>query len=606
MQPYEQIKPTSLPLKRIFGAHLYSVPDNQRQYSWKADDQLPRLWEDLIASIRSDRYPALRDSRVGHYLGAIVLIGSDERERLQIIDGQQRMTSIMILSRCLLDTLKSDEAIATQTYNHRRMLEDMLSEAGPEPKPRVTLNRENWFFASAISETKGAEERNHEWAEESIHKGSVRRSLVEAFNFFYTAIESYLESAEFDRWNRPQRFEALVETLCEDFYALWIRVNNTRMAYRLFETLNERGLELSQADLIRNAVLESASRDSGADFKKCVQIWNEMLESLEAQSKPSLSTPELIQFSYSSRHNQVEAEKTFDQISETLRLGQLAAVDFMGELQLDSMNWTDFLQGNLTFWTDPIINSRHAITEPLWKKHCVPLVLAVAEKWNDRKNIEDFKSALWCIECYLFRQGLIVGESVGSLQKVFSKAAIETRRFPDVRALRKTLKDHSPTESFIASFATARVNNMKQSFYVAWRIEEYLRERERNTGVDFTPAKQSPAQHLEHIMPRKPDSSWQAIENDEDFNVFKNRLGNHCVLEAKINSSVKNSSFKEKIFPPGGRLGYSDSELMLPKEIVEKKGVWFDDNKWTFESIKARQQHLADQYAASVWDFDRF
>lgn len=604
-RPSDQIQSVSSPLFDVFRTTFYEIPVNQREYKWTRTE-IEQFWNDLCKCINDDIVQAPSEP-IGHFLGAIVVIGSSgatSESRLEIIDGQQRLTTVSILAGCILDKLCALNLTTPEIMRTERMLWTFLLD-DPTFEAKLRLNREDEFFRKSLLEYVNREEREQLWSQKSqeINTRPVCKSIYDAFHFFYQNLDRYLSEREKAGVDRATALAQITETLAAHFYVLWVRVLNTRMAYRFFETLNERGLDLTQADLIRNTLLEYAKYQGERAQEKAIDGWREVIEQIDDQPTSKLSVPQLIQFSFSSRYGMTKADQTFEIISRGLQQGKYQADQLAYEFSTDALGWSEFLQGNLQFWSQVTIDVQYAITDPLWKRHAAPLLFAVNEAWNRKCALTELNRALAAIEVYLFRQGLIVGDGLDTLQDVFSEAALRVRKGCTVDDLREYLKGKSPTGAFVDCFKVTRVSNMKQAFYVAWKIEDYIQRTRGQGGLDFRPAKQSPAQHLEHILPRKPGEEWEEIQQKEEFSEYLNRIGNHMVLEGDINRRVKNASIGKKIEGSTGK-GYRDSSLHLPKEVVERIEEWGVNGWWTFDSIKRRQEYLAEKYAAAVWSFD--
>ena len=609
--PWQALDPDSICLYTALATCFYEVPPNQREFSWKADEQIQKLWDDLTSCVRSDFQLGLEHNPLGHFVGTIVVIGpkqasNDSRHR--IIDGQQRLTSVSLLCRVLLDAIDIEQLSAGDKQTLALKLLPMLyMDVAGVKQARLKLNREGAFFEKSILDHPGRISREEYWAGLDLSLSKVRGRIVEAVRHF-----SKLLFLELDVGGTPgsesrnQWLKNYVSALCDYFYVLKVRVEDTRMAYRLFETLNERGLDLSQADLVRNAILEAASGDP-VRFENSTRSWVNMLDQFDSQEPELLKkVTELIQFSYSSRYRPVKAEGLFDEISRELRRRELQPDNLAENFALDSLLWTTFLQGNMGYWTAQAKQSHEFILhiKPIWKRHAVPLLLRVAERFDSKKKAMELGKALWAIECYLFREGTIGGASLNKLEKDLGDAAAQVAA-PNLadNAFVTLLCNRSSDSGFKDNFAIATASG-KLAFYIAWRLEKYsLGEGGYDMGA-LSPAKRSPAQHLEHIMPRKPDTSWDGIENHEQFDRFLNRLGNHLVLERAVNASIKNTGFSKKLLRQDKpELAYAGQKLSLPKHVVSTR-EWYPTGKWKFESIELRQRFLADNLACKTWKIE--
>lgn len=595
--PHELLSPRSCPVGALLSKSIFQIPRNQREYRWGEDpknNQCLKLWDDLVATVAHDG-PSGTNQPMGHFLGQIVVIGpedSSDFQRLEVVDGQQRLTTLTILCASLKPfVLSIDDRRVRERYQN--LITNCIVSSAADA-PRVKLNRDDEFYRNTLVECETQEERLRFWEENCEDSKEVQQNIRSAFVLFHQKISEYLALAS-NKEDADTRLETLVDILTKNLYFLVVRCENSWLVYRLFETLNERGLDLSQADLIKNVLLES-SRSSGEDKVGYVfEKWEEFLTNYEMQPEKKLDLPHLIQFSYSYRNNQVKKEDIFDTISQQIRAGRIEADKLVSEFVDDSTSWNRFLLGDLTSWSEEQEDAQFAIIDPLWKKHCAPYVMAIMDKAAD--DIDLLLSYTRLCEDYLFRQGLICNEGATKLQKVFSEAAALVRVDRDIGDIEALFRSYSPDDLFVEEFKSASVNSMKQGFYTIWKIEAYLG---KNLGDEFRPKSQSALQHLEHIMPRVPDEGWEHIVDRDEFPRYINRIGNFLVLESRNNQHIKNKSLSFKIQNANGQ-DYASSRLSLPREFVEKSGGWMVHEKWTFQSIALRQDYLANNYAVRVW-----
>ena len=129
-------------------------------------------------------------------------------------------------------------------------------------------------------------------------------------------------------------------------------------------------------------------------------------------------------------------------------------------------------------------------------------------------------------------------------------------------------------------------------FYIVEMIENYLTSQ---AGVTVAP--QSVSQHLEHIMPKKPNSTdWQHVFNDPEYEEHVNKIGNLLVLEADINRHIKNKGLSYKTNNAENK-DYTNSKMRMPADVSN----FLDNGNWSFNSIDNRQEKIVDDYAVLVW-----
>lgn len=590
--PSTKLSTKSLCVKELFKSSYFEVPPNQREYRW-GSEQREKFWDDLISTLNHDCIENPNDP-TGHFLGAIVVIGQEhslEQARWHVIDGQQRLITITILAECLIEFAEQiSDSKTRRALTH--VLWDCVVSPGSNTQPRVILNRDDEFYKNTLTSNECHSDRVEYWKLNFDKKSEVQVNIKDAFEYFYIKIKEYLVS----KADPDAAIRDLIDTLTDYFYLLLVRSEDSWMAYTLFETLNERGLELSQSDLIKNVLLENAKYTGAAAFKKVSSFWTSVVDNYEQQSNKKLELSQIIQFSYTYRHAQVKKEQIFAKISKDMRSGNHDAHELCSEFKKDSQNWSAFLMGDLINWSENLADSQYAIIDPLWKSHCVPFIMACMDKFSDSEAI--FEKCILLCENYLFREGLIGNDSVSTLQDFFGQAAAHVKSGQNFTSIASYFKRNSSDDVFVEAFKTATVSNMKQGFYTIWKIEKYLA-----AGVDFRPKSQSAAQHVEHIMPRKPDASWGDISSADDFNIYLNSIGNLLILPNNVNQHIKNKPISYKMANPSN-FDYHSTDLKLAKEFISNWDIWSENEKWIFTSIRKRQLHLAENYALKVWNLD--
>lgn len=590
MNPSQQLATKSTSVSELIKSTYFVVPPNQREYRW-GFEQLEKLWDDLITAVK-EQGPG--GNAIGHFLGAIVVIGQEQSHdsaRWEIIDGQQRLTTITILSECLRSYTSEimDRKI-------RLKLEHVLLDCVVAPNagfvPRLKLNREDDFYCNSLFENPSVESKREYWDRAGDKKSEVQANIVRAFDFFYSSIEEELKGK--DSEERQSRIRDLVETLTEFFYVLVVRTANLSLAYRLFETLNERGLDLSQADLIKNVLLEHAVSSGGNVVESVTRLWDVFIDNSESQpDNKKLDLPQLIQFSFTYRHERVKKEMIFEEVSKVLSSTTIRALDFAQEFSKDSLNWRQFLLGDLKGWDFELEDLRYAIVDPLWKSHCASFIMAIMDKHGE--NVVALKKYLVLAENYLFRQGLIAKDSVGSLQEFFGEASAMVRADLSLAEVSNYFSRKSSDERFVENFSKAAVSNIRQAFYIIWKIENYIKP-----VLDTRPRNNNASQRVEFIMPKKPGVEWLGVQEKEGYSGYLNRIGNLLMLPHDVNQTVKNKALSVK-FENDDNLDYLRSGLSLPVSVAKNTHSWLEKGEWTFESIAKRQLYLAETYATNVW-----
>ena len=229
---------------------LYVVPRFQRDYSWELEH-----WEELWADLLSTVPPGLESA---HYMGYLVL-RSTSAKAFEVIDGQQRLTTLSLVVLAVLKNLErlaaaADAANAEPIAQRlRRIRETYIGAQDPVSlvvQPKLTLNRNNQeYFANQVAPLGQLPKRN------------VRASntqLRSAFEWFDAKFAGLVQ-----HWADPsQELARFVEEMADRLFFTVIVVTDDLNAYRVFETLNARGVRLSPTDLLKNYLFATLSAGS--------------------------------------------------------------------------------------------------------------------------------------------------------------------------------------------------------------------------------------------------------------------------------------------------------------------------------------------------------
>lgn len=583
--PQNQLEPKSQSISEVFESTYFEIPYNQREYRWEKE-QLEKIWDDLLATVEDD-IDSNTKKPIGHFLGAIVVIGqpqSHDKARWEIIDGQQRTTTITILAACFKHFL----TLVKDQRTHRRLqhvLDDCTCSVKANYAPRVILNREDDFYQNSLLINETKPEKEAYWNSNYNKKSEVQKNIKYAFEYFYKKIEETINLAYPEQ--KEEKIANLIDALTENFYFLVVRTENFLMAYKLFETLNERGLDLSQADLIKNMLLQHASENGEKALNRVLTSWNSLTDIYEDQTRRKLDLPQIIQFSFAYRHGKVKKEKIFEAVAKELRKGNTQALGFANEFFQDAVNWRAFLHGELPE-EEKLESYQNAIIDPLWKSHCAPFIFAAMDSFSE--DAENLEICLYLTENYLFRQGLIAKDSVSSLQEFFTEAASMLRSGLDLREVSAFFKKNSPDDIYKEHFKKAIISNTKQGLYIISKIEQHISnkvEKEHNYV-------------LEYILPKKPDNCWGDIESIDEFSHYIHRIGNLIRIPSTVAKKLLGKSFADKT-KISSTDNYNFSPTPLTKQLISNTSHWTTELKWNFQSIDKRQEDIAEKYATNVW-----
>jgi len=243
------ITPTTLTITQLLGStnEQYVIPAYQRRYSWR-HAQVAALWDDIDAVTGTDT----------HLLGTIVCLAGHHKAGincLELVDGQQRLTTISIILHCFLERMQMEEE-----EEAARDLERLLSckAFGGRANPKIDLDSlDSRQFGRHISSEEISDPEN--------------QHLLSAFGWIR-------------EWIKELNLTALGEflyKLMNQAFVIRLDVSEAKDAFKLFETINNRGLKLSPTDIIKNFILGNAARFGSKDLQHAQDRWRDLLKHLD-------------------------------------------------------------------------------------------------------------------------------------------------------------------------------------------------------------------------------------------------------------------------------------------------------------------------------------
>lgn len=537
---------------------LLAVPIYQRSYAW-AGEEVAEFWGDIRA--------AFGTSTPEYFLGTIVLTKQGIPPRDTIIDGQQRIATICILLAAVRDEYKKrgDEKRAIIIQNNYLSTSDL---ATAEEISRLNLNSEDaHFFEQRIIAGKTTPEPSrlsHDF-------------ILAAHVFFQQQVQKIADDAGPEWVTRLTQF---VEFLRMNLKAIILEVPTESDAFLIFETLNDRGADLTIADLLKNYLFGHA----GDKLDVVRDGWMQVLGALEIAAENNLFTTFLRHY-WSSVHGAVRERELYKSIKEHVAT-KAQTVAFIAEIQGAATLYSALLNSDNEYW-DGLGTTVKENIETLLRldlEQNRPLLLAALQHFP----ATEIKKLLRAMISWSVRGLIVGGIGGGTAEKKYCSAAVKIRRgeFKTTGQILAEISSIVPSnEDFKASFSIARVPKSSLARYYLIALENGQRgERE----PELVPNANEDQVNLEHVLPeRASDRDWGHDFNAEERKNFLHRIGNLALLQKGPNGRIGNKAFEKK------RPILKDSGFVLTKEIADVHG-------WTKDEIITRQNRLAD-LALRVW-----
>jgi hypothetical protein len=535
------------------------VPPYQRDYAWEK-----KQVEELLADLNE----AISEDESEYFLGSIV-VSNGHGKTYQVTDGQQRLATVSILLACIrnyfLETGDNDQAADLENdflYSRDRRTRDTI--------PHLKLNvHDDTFFRTAVLERPKTEKNLPKVAFRSNER------LLDALRI----VTEYLANLVKVNINNPEKVLLdWVEFVQYHAKIIWVVVPDDSNAFTIFETLNDRGLDLAISDLLKNYLL---SRSGSEKLAETQARWLEMIGILESTSEDDIIVTFLRHY-WSSLNGLTRERDLYKQVKRKITNARLAT-ELAMQLALSARVYSALANPSHDLWNEFGTTSKgHIATLNLLRMTQLrPLLLAIVEKINVQEARKAFGYLVACAV-----RVLIVGSRGGTVEETYSDVAKKIREgsVKTASAIRKEMEFIYPPDSqFRDAFAVATVSKEYLARY-------YLRALEKaangETDPEYVPNPNEEEINLEHIIPERPSNNWPNLSLDQCKSLYK-RIGNLALLKATDNVSIGNKTFDEK------QNVLKKSAFTLTSDVA-KNPVWNE------ETISERQRKLAD-LAVQVW-----
>lgn len=620
------MQPNYLALVNIFGAETrYTVPLFQRPYVWSEEEQWQPLWDDL--SDLADRvFNGEPDKPIaGHFLGTVVLEQAKSKTgsigRREIIDGQQRLTTLLIVLKAAEHALseveatahsKGDASISKAANIAARQLAALTANpayAEDEEKYKVWPTNDDREAFRKVMDADGPE---------GLQNGEAR--LVESYRFFLERIRDWLEVAA----NGPLRPTALASALKDHLRLIVLDLDDSDEPQAIFETLNANGAPLLPADLIKNWLLWELARQK-EKMRDVESLYEKFWRPFDSDSdywRTKIGTGhaararvDLFLQNWLTRRTRevVPSKHIYDRflkhVAPRPQDGGLAqpcdVKGLMQDIHADGLCYRRIEEPTGATRFDTFVRRLAELDVIVFH----PLLLALMRRPGS--NAADRDATAVALESYLVRRvicweqtrgyGALALNLLEALHEVdasapaapaivaaLSGSSSEALVWPDD----EKFKDAWCTNKFYGGYRRARVQMILEA------LEEFY-QREGKKGEPIVSFDFSTVE-IEHILPQKWEKHWPLpdIENArEEREARLHRIGNLTLVSDKLNPTLSHAAWLDSAQGKKGKRGALDehSRLQLNARLVKSY-----PKKWDEAAIDARARTLFDA-ALAIW-----
>ena len=558
----------------------YTIPPFQRPYVWSHDEQWEPLWDDVrnVAENYLDEFHRLEQDSVKamehtapHFLGAVVLkqvpTPAKDIEQRDVIDGQQRVTTIQLLLDAMQQVCEDLKLSSTATRLSKLVIndKDLIGDHGHYIFKLWPTTTDREAFRHAMDNGLAIED-----FEESL--------IVQAHEFFQLQVREWLvdDTAPIDH-----KIDALETSATSMLHMVVIDLSGQDDPNVIFETLNARGTPLEQSDLIKNFVLSQAGDSQPDVWGTLGDVWWREETRQGRLLRPRLDM--LVNYWLAMRlGKEVPPSRVFDSFRS--HVANRNIVEVMSELKSDLENYRHFETGRRSGEEDQF----HYRTGVMQAGVITPVLLLLLATGNDTR-IHAFNA----LESFLIRR-MICRFTTKDYNRLILELAVRIQQDSLERAheivcaflkgqtayARKWPNDHEVTEA-LKSSAIYRLLTRGRLRLVLEGIETRLRS-EKTEQLEVPRGLT-----IEHLMPQSWRSKWPLPDGSDDElaehqrNDLVQSMGNLTMATQKLNSAMANAPWGVKRTEL-----LQHSMLLLNRELITI-------SDWNEESIRDRSVKMA-------------
>ena len=580
---------------------IFVIPEYQRGYSWEIE-HCDKLWQDIESFMESSKNNP-------YFFGTIIIDCSEEGNRkFNLIDGQQRTTTFILLLKALLlniqNTLEKIKKVENKaTERTKKILEERQDEIIETLYNANTDERfeilENWSFVEnkVFLENRSINEqykdalkliidaKSFEISKENL-KDKQETNFFKNFKFFYEKLEMYKES----------QLISFADTFLNKCEVIEIRSWQTEQAVAMFNSLNSKGMTLSDEDIISAQLFSNTHKKNRDEFNELWQEIKELTTQLNAQKIVGIDSI-LQQYMYITRaigKEYININKESVSVNVTTPGLRRYYLDINPTLLKDPVALSNNILKIAQIWN---LIKDYSIVKLLLKfnENAKIYLISYLNRYEIKEISENVVSNI--TECLL--RLFVILELV---DKGYSSTEFKTFLFGEnIKLVDKNYSDDKIRNDFnqhINENEKWKEEDIKRSILAYKKhalvfLNEYLYIQEKNKEKPFF---FDDSVNIEHIMPASGKNiatirKDAGIEDEKEFKALVNQIGNKILLEENINKSISNAWFKtKKQTSVNEKTGYKDSQYAIASDLVA-----YPEDEWTINDIEKATERAANR-----------
>lgn len=581
--------------------YFFLVPDYQREYVWNPEDQV----EQFLIDIENEFQPGITEQN-NYFIGSIIIVKNGDK--YDVVDGQQRLTTIM-LSLCAIRDLFRTQQLDNKQTKYLQNIEELLCDFDME-SDKTQVRLELQYEESRDYLDKLIQAQPYEDTEKT---GSITR-MQEAYAKIYIYLRNYINESIDKLLEFAKYFLTKIELVI-------IESEDLSSALKIFETINQRGASLNAMDLVKNLLFSQAKE---SEFDSIKTIWKEITNNLQRSKEDQKPLRFLRYFLMARYYNGILRE---DDIYKWIISSEgknaikyeTHPLELAKELKYISKRYADLVEATECMKDGHIYSNTTNIGLVNKYKSRQHLIMLLALKVNCDLSVIEYLAKQ--IESFFFYAATLRIQAKSNESRFVSWAE-QLRGLDSIPAISEVI------ENKMLPYLKEKVAQFKQEFlilnqfvynpqyrlrYVLGKIENTILQKSNlpKQGHNFFNSLQ-----IEHILPQTPKNDFipDDYNDKEDYYNYTYLLGNITLLEGTINQAVNNCNdlsteewFEKK------QHEYDHSAVVSTKLLDHNYSIGLDtalnrfknDKQYSFvnwnkSSIKKRQSILLE-LAFDTW-----
>ena len=543
----------------LFRDFWFNIPSYQRPYVW-GEDNINELLDDIL-------YAFENDSQDTYFMGALVL-QNKENDEYDILDGQQRLTTLALLLATIRDNIKVEKT--------KKVLQDHLFQEDDETadipsRNRFTFNIRNEvqrFFEEYIIKENGTFNIEKALEDEQFKNNISIKNMVAVVQVIRKRLEEIFgEQLSLENISGTSLLE-FIKFIRNKLIFAYICSDTREQAFRLFTILNNRGIPLTTADILKSLNLDKVQDEIKRN--EYAKKWEELEEQYGDKFDRFLNFIRTIKLKEKARKNLLEEfeEKVYGKV---MNYGK-ESIDYILKT---SENYDKLI--NLTAdFNNEYKNLINIMKVGFNSEDWIPPLLYYYEKFNTQGLVEFLK--------------LLDNKFMGD----WINKETPTKRLENMNKILKAIEigenyNDILNNKNLFSFDINNFKNIINGNIYGERYCKYLLLKIEYLSLDSEVAYIGNYKNIsiEHVLPQNPkeDSEWRVKFSNEDREEWTNKLGNLILLTKRKNSKLSNLEFKDK------KKKYIADKMLLFPSVFE---VYSNGEDWNIDILKTRQKRIVN------------